>query len=67
VEPAAVRDLAELWGELPMGRLGEVVAPEGAETGRLVITGLERTVLIDVSVDDLEKTWKKPLDWFSAG
>jgi phosphoribosylformylglycinamidine synthase len=63
VEPKHAAELADLWGELPMGRLGEVVHPGQSGADRLTITGLDKTVIVDAQVSKLETTWKNPLDW----
>ncbi len=63
VEPRHAAQLAELWGELPMGKLGEVVGPDAAGGCGLTVTGLDKTVIVDASVRDIEAAWKRPLDW----
>ncbi len=63
VEPRHAVELAELWGELPMGRLGEVAGDANPGEARLTITGLDKTVIVDVAVLELELRWKEPLDW----
>jgi phosphoribosylformylglycinamidine synthase len=63
VAPADTGRLGEMWAELPVGRLGTLVSPDESGADRLVIKGLDHTTLIDVSVDVLENTWKRPLDW----
>ncbi|MFM7741858.1 MAG: phosphoribosylformylglycinamidine synthase subunit PurL [Planctomycetota bacterium] len=63
VEPSAAGPLGDLWADLPVGRLGTLAGPGEPGAEKLVIKGLDHSVLIDVSVDVLENTWKRPLDW----
>jgi len=63
VEPRHAAELAELWGELPMGKLGEVVGADAAGGCGLTVTGLDKTVIVDASVREIEAAWKRPLDW----
>jgi phosphoribosylformylglycinamidine synthase len=60
----AVQELGELWADLPVGRLGEVVGAGQPGHDRLQIKGLDQSILIDSSVTDLQTAWKRPLDWF---
>jgi phosphoribosylformylglycinamidine synthase len=51
-----VADVMTVFGVLPIGRLGEVVAaPE------LAIRGLEDSVVVQATVDRMKASWKRPL------
>jgi phosphoribosylformylglycinamidine synthase len=66
VEPQDYAPLADLAGSLPMGRLGDVGGGAGgARDGvpRLIVTGLDGTVVIDSPVRDLKAAWQEPLRW----
>jgi phosphoribosylformylglycinamidine synthase len=60
----SVLELGELWADLPVGRLGEVVGAGQPGHDRIQIKGLDQSILIDSSVTDLQTAWKRPLDWF---
>jgi phosphoribosylformylglycinamidine synthase len=64
VRPDDFGAVAELFGLVPLGRLGEVesVDSEGVK-GRVVVLGLEACAVIDASVQDLKSIWQRPLDW----
>ena len=78
VAPGSYAALADLMGDLPLGRLGEVV-PNGAEPKqadrgteppptngvlpRLSIRGLDGRTVIDARVADLKENWQQPLRW----
>ena len=64
VAAGAAEALAELWAELPVGRLGEVVGAGQPGQDRVQIKGLDQTLLIDSSISELKTAWKQPLDWF---
>jgi phosphoribosylformylglycinamidine synthase len=64
VSPENAAELTALWGELPLGKVGEVVGPDSSGLERLTIKGLDQTVLIDVTLQEIEEAWKQPLDWF---
>jgi phosphoribosylformylglycinamidine synthase subunit PurSL len=51
---------------LPVGRLGEVVSRNGdapAAAPRLTVVGLDGSVVVDASVDDMKAAWQRPLNW----
>jgi phosphoribosylformylglycinamidine synthase II len=60
VKPEHVRELVDLFGELPIGRIGEVT---GTESPRLVVRGLGGDPAIDASLSDLKSAWQAPLRW----
>lgn len=64
VEAGAAEALTSLWAELPVGRLGEVVGAGQPGHDRVQIKGLDQTLLIDSSIEELKTAWKQPLDWF---
>ncbi len=58
--------LADLMGNLPWGRLGEVgSSPPGPGTAppRLAVTGLDGSVVIEAPIGDLKAAWQQPLRW----
>jgi phosphoribosylformylglycinamidine synthase II len=55
-----VRDLYDLFGDLPLGKLGEVTR---GETPHLIVRGLSGEPVIDASVADLKSAWQAPLRW----
>jgi phosphoribosylformylglycinamidine synthase len=66
VPPRHYAALADLVGELPLGRLGEVVTGGDSSPGaspRLTILGLEGQVVIDAPVSELKEEWQQPLRW----
>ncbi len=66
VPPQDHAALTDLLGSLPWGRLGEVDSnPSGsaAANARLVVTGLDESVVIEAAVDDLKAAWQQPLHW----
>jgi phosphoribosylformylglycinamidine (FGAM) synthase-like enzyme len=78
VQPGNYAALADLMGDLPMGRLGEVMPnaaePQPADRGteppptngappRLSIRGLDGRTVIDARVADLKENWQQPLRW----
>ncbi len=60
VRPDRVLELYDLFGTLPLGRLGEVT---GADAPRLVVRGLGGGAVIDASISDLKSAWQAPLRW----
>ncbi len=60
VKPEHVRELIDLFGELPIGRIGEVM---GADAARLVVRGLGGDPTIDAPLSDLKSAWQAPLRW----
>ena len=58
VRPDDVSALTDLFGGLPLGRLGEVVS-----VPQLTVTGLDGPAVIDASVLDLKTAWQAPLRW----
>jgi phosphoribosylformylglycinamidine synthase len=66
VPPQHYAALADLAGSLPMGRLGEVTSGADfavAHDHRLIVTGLDGTVVIDAAIADLKKSWQERLSW----
>jgi phosphoribosylformylglycinamidine synthase II len=66
VRPNCERALAEALDGLPLGRLGEVTSGAGghqAAKPRLVVRGLDESVVIDADVADLKAAWQRPLAW----
>jgi phosphoribosylformylglycinamidine synthase subunit PurSL len=63
VRPEDFIPLADLFGGLPLGRLGEVVGPGGDGPPRLTVRGLDASPVIDASVADLKAAWQRPLRW----
>jgi hypothetical protein len=53
--------VTELFGGLPLGRLGAVVGADDAATPRLTVLGLDASSVIDASVIDLKVAWQRPL------
>jgi phosphoribosylformylglycinamidine synthase len=67
VRPEHFTALADVFSDLPLGRLGEVVGP-GSDAStpappRLSILGLDASPVIDASVTDLKAAWQRPLRW----
>jgi phosphoribosylformylglycinamidine synthase len=60
VRPDRVRAVYDLFGPLPLGRIGEVTGPDGP---RLTVRGLGGNVVIDASLSDLKSAWQAPLRW----
>jgi phosphoribosylformylglycinamidine synthase len=58
VRPGDVAPLADVFGGLPLGRLGEVTA-----VARLAVAGLDGTPVIDAPVSELKAAWQRPLKW----
>jgi hypothetical protein len=48
-----------------MGKLGEVAGADGlgAPEPRLIVTGLDGSVVIDAGVSELKEAWQQPLRW----
>jgi len=66
VPPQHHAALADLMGNLPSGRLGEVVAATdepATASARLAVTGLRGSVVIDAAIRDLKEAWQQPLRW----
>jgi phosphoribosylformylglycinamidine synthase len=64
VRPEDFRVIADLFDDLPLGRLGEVTGPlAGAQSPRLTITGLDSSIVIDAAVNQLKSAWQRPLRW----
>lgn len=70
VQPEHVRELTQRFGELPLGRLGEVVsAPRsgsseggvGSTSPQLTIFGLDGQPVVNASIDALRAAWQAPL------
>jgi phosphoribosylformylglycinamidine synthase len=64
--PECLGELEELWKGLPFGRLGEVtrglLSGDGASP-RLIMRGLNGSVVIDAGTADLKAAWQEPLRW----
>ena len=58
VRPDDLPALDDLFGGLPLGRLGAVVAEP-----RLTVTGLDGPAVIDATVSALKSAWQTPLRW----
>ena len=58
VAPSHLQELQSTLGDIPMADIGELT-----HDPRLIIESLRNEVLIDESVEALEKSWRKPLDW----
>jgi len=59
-------ELADVFNGLPLGRLGEVAASDGGcdtVSPRMIVRGLDGSVVIDASVTDLKAAWQRPLHW----
>ncbi len=66
VPPAHMATVADIFGGLPLGRLGEVVGdedPSRPPSPRLTVRGLDASTVIDADVADLKTAWRRPLDW----
>jgi len=66
VRPEHLGTVSDLFGGLPLGRLGEVAGgedPSVPPAPRLTIRGLDASPVIDASVADLKAAWRRPLDW----
>jgi phosphoribosylformylglycinamidine synthase len=55
--------LADLFDGFPFGRLGEVEGGVDSRPPRLVVRGLDSTVVIDAAVAGLKAAWQAPLRW----
>ncbi len=66
VRPQDAGELEDRLAGLPLGRLGQVWArPGGARVAspRLTVLGLDGSVVVDASVDDMKAAWQRPLNW----
>ena len=66
VRPRDAGRLEDRLAGLPLGRLGQVWAhPGGARVSapRLTVLGLDGSVVVDASVDDMKAAWQRPLNW----
>lgn len=64
VKTEHMAELSELFGGLPLGRLGEVVGHTSEHPApRLHITGLASTPVVDAPLSDLKSAWQRPLQW----
>jgi phosphoribosylformylglycinamidine synthase len=64
--PERYSELTELLVGLPLGRLGDVTGKGGdgnAAEPRLVVRGLDDSVVIDLPIASLKAAWQQPLDW----
>jgi phosphoribosylformylglycinamidine synthase len=61
VRPDAYEALADVFGPLPLGRLGDV--SEAADAPRLGVTGLDGTPVVDAPISALKDAWQRPLKW----
>ncbi len=60
VRPGDLRAVQNLFGDLPLGRVGEVA---GGESPRLVVRGLGGGPAIDAPISALKSAWQAPLRW----
>jgi phosphoribosylformylglycinamidine synthase len=58
VAPSHLEELQSVLGDIPMADIGELTRDP-----RLIIESLRNEVLIDESVEALEESWHRPLDW----
>jgi phosphoribosylformylglycinamidine synthase len=63
IEPHCYGALADLFGGLPLGRLGETRDGALGEPARLTITGLDGSPVVDSTLSALEEAWRRPLRW----
>jgi phosphoribosylformylglycinamidine synthase subunit PurSL len=66
LRPDGFAAAAELFGELPLARIGEVTAaaePGAGGAPRLIVRGIDDSLLIDCPVADLKSSWQRPLHW----
>jgi phosphoribosylformylglycinamidine synthase subunit PurSL len=66
VRPEHHAELVDLFGGLPVGRLGEVMsgrAPGEAAAPRFLVRGLDGSLVIDAETAALKAAWQHPLDW----
>ena len=66
VPPQHYAALADLVGDLPMGRLGEVGpghVPSAGGSPALMILGLDGSTVIEAPIARLKDEWQKPLRW----
>ncbi|MDR3622428.1 MAG: phosphoribosylformylglycinamidine synthase subunit PurL [Paludisphaera borealis] len=63
IEPDCYGALADLFGGLPLGRLGETRDGTDGEPTRLTITGLDGSPVVDSTLSALEEAWRRPLRW----
>jgi phosphoribosylformylglycinamidine synthase len=60
VRPGRVRELYDLFGALPLGRIGEVREPDAP---RLGVRGLGGNNVVDATLSGLKSAWQSPLRW----
>ncbi|HEY2156896.1 MAG TPA: AIR synthase-related protein, partial [Isosphaeraceae bacterium] len=60
VQAGHVRELYDVFGPLPLGRIGEVTGPDSP---RLVVAGLGGNPVIEATLPDLKSAWQSPLRW----
>ncbi|MDP1809622.1 MAG: phosphoribosylformylglycinamidine synthase subunit PurL [Actinomycetota bacterium] len=58
VKPANAGEFETTVADTSWSKIGKVT-----NTGRLVVTGLDDRVVIDISTDELKKAWQEPLKW----
>ncbi len=63
IRPGDLGPVTDIFGVLPIGRLGEVAGAKGAEGPRLTVLGLDASPAIDASVSALKASWQRPLRW----
>jgi phosphoribosylformylglycinamidine synthase II len=63
VPPAHYAALADLAGDLPLGRIGEVAGPLPGDQPRLTIRGLDQSLVLDVPIPNLKESWQATLRW----
>ena len=59
VPESKAEQFEELLAEVPFGRIGEVASNEAPQ----LTIGFDGQTLIDISIDELRRAWKEPLDW----
>jgi phosphoribosylformylglycinamidine synthase len=60
VRPENVREVVDLFGELPIGRLGEVT---DSAVGSFVVRGLNGETVIEATASAMKSAWQAPLRW----
>lgn len=63
VRPKDLGAITDIFGVLPIGKLGEVTGAEGDEGPRVTILGLDTTPVIDATLSTLKTSWQRPLRW----
>ena len=66
VSPECLDELSGVFSGLPLGQLGVVTASapdRGAAAARLIVRGLDQSVVLNATVADLKDDWQRPLRW----